>query len=139
MDITDFIREGARQRGDRPAVICDGETLTYAELHERSCRLANALADLGLEPGERVATLGDNSPETLEQMSGVALGAYVRSSLYTHNSADTNLYLLDLIEASALLVQRKHYDAIAPRLAEIASLRHVLVFDGDAPAEENDY
>jgi acyl-CoA synthetase (AMP-forming)/AMP-acid ligase II len=139
MDITDFIRDVARERGDRPAVVCDGETLTYAELHERSCRLANALAELGLEPGERVATLGDNSPETLEQMSGVALGAYVRSSLYTHNSADTNLYLLDLIEASALLVQRKHYDAIASRLAEVASLRHVLVFDGDAPTEETDY
>jgi acyl-CoA synthetase (AMP-forming)/AMP-acid ligase II len=138
MDICDLIREGARVRPDRPAVICDGETLTYAMLHERSCRLANALANLGIEPGERVATLGDNCPQTLEQMSGIALGAFVRSSLYTHNSADTNLYLLDLIEASALLVQGKHYDAIAPRLSEIASLRHVLVFDGDAP-DGHDY
>jgi acyl-CoA synthetase (AMP-forming)/AMP-acid ligase II len=139
VDICDHIRERASEQGDRPAVICDGETLTYAELHERSCRLANALAGLGVQPGERVATLGDNCPQTLEQMSGIALGAYVRSSLYTHNSADTNLYLLDLIEAAALLVQRKHYDALAPRLAEVASLRHVLVFDGDVPDQDSDY
>ena len=54
-------------------------------------------------------------------MSGLALGGYVRTSLYTHNSAKSNLYLLDLVEAAALIVQRKHYDAMAPHLDEIGS------------------
>jgi len=112
---------------------CDDQTQTYEQLYERSCRLANALKELGVEPGERIATLSDNCPETVEQMAGIALGGYVRTALYTHNSGESNLYLLDLVEASVLIVEAKHYDAVAPHLADAASVRHVLVFGADTP------
>ncbi|MFT8472440.1 acetate--CoA ligase [Acetobacter persici] len=48
-------------RGDQVALISHregrpgAEQITYAMLHERVCRLANALTDLGVEKGERVA------------------------------------------------------------------------------------
>jgi acyl-CoA synthetase (AMP-forming)/AMP-acid ligase II len=92
-----------------------------------------------VEPGERVATLGDNSLESIEQLGGVALGGYVRCSLYTHNIPESNRYLLDLVQASALLIQRRHYDALAPHLPEVATLRHVLVFDGEPLDGASDY
>ena len=31
-----------------------GETLTYAELDDKATRLANAVADTGLEPGDHI-------------------------------------------------------------------------------------
>jgi acyl-CoA synthetase (AMP-forming)/AMP-acid ligase II len=139
MELSSIIRNGAREHPDRPAVRCGAQTQTYGQLHQRSCRLANTLRKLGVEPGERVATLGENCLQSIEQMSGLALGGYVRSSLYTHNAAESNLYLLNLVEASALIVQRKHYDALAPQLDEVASLRHVLVFDGQAQQAAIDY
>jgi acyl-CoA synthetase (AMP-forming)/AMP-acid ligase II len=139
MELSATIRAGARAHPDSPAVRCGGATQTYAQLYERSCRLANALSALGIEPGERVATLGDNCIESIEQMSGLALGGYVRSSLYTHNAPESNLYLLDLVGASALLVARKHYDGLAPHLNGVETLRQVLVFDGDAADDESDY
>ena len=133
MELTTLIRKGSRQFADAPAVVCEGTTQTYRELHERSCRLANALTGLGVERGERVMLLSDNCAETLEQLGGIALGGFVRSAAYTHNSAESNLYLLNLVEAAALIVQRKHYDVIAPHLEEAGALRHVIVFEGDAP------
>src|SRR3954463_10928524 len=139
MDLTIITRRGARQFAESVAVRCDDHTQTYELLYERSCRLANALCDLGVQPGERVATLSDNCLETVEQMAGIALGGDVRTALYTHNSGESNLYLLDLVEASVLIVQAKHYDAIAPQLPNAASLRHVIVFDGDTPAGTLDY
>jgi acyl-CoA synthetase (AMP-forming)/AMP-acid ligase II len=139
MDLTIITRRGARQFADSVAVRCDEQTQTYEQLYERSCRLANALCDLGVEPGERVATLSDNCFETVEQMAGIALGGYVRTALYTHNSGESNLYLLDLVKAAVLIVEAKHYDAIAPQLADTASVRHVVVFGGDAPAGTVDY
>lgn len=139
MDLASLIRTGARRHGDHPAIVCDGVAQSYAQVYERSCRLDNALAGLGVEAGERVATLADNSPEALELILGVALGGYVRSSLYTHNSAEVNTYLLDAIEASVLLVQRRHYEAIAPRLGAVPSVRHVIVFDGPTPDGALDY
>jgi acyl-CoA synthetase (AMP-forming)/AMP-acid ligase II len=139
MELSATIRAGAREHPDQPAVRCDGRTQTYAQLYERSCRLANALADAGIEPGERVATLGDNCLQSIEQMSGLAIGGFVRSSLYTHNAPESNLYLLNLVDASALLIQRKHYDAIATRLTAVATLRRIFVFDGEAPDDADDY
>jgi acyl-CoA synthetase (AMP-forming)/AMP-acid ligase II len=139
MDLTITTRRGARQFAEAVAVRCDDHTQTYEQLYERSCRLANALCDLGVQPGERVATLSDNCLETVEQMAGIALGGYVRTALYTHNSGESNLYLLDLVEAAVLIVEAKHYDAIAPQLADAASVRHVLVFGGETPADTLDY
>jgi acyl-CoA synthetase (AMP-forming)/AMP-acid ligase II len=133
MELSALIRAGARTHPHQVAVRCEDRSQTYADLYERSCRLANAIAATGVAPGERVATLGDNCLEAIEQLSGLALGGYVRSSLYSHNAPESNLYLLNLVEASALLIARKHYEALAPRLDEVASLRHVFVFDGQAP------
>ncbi|GAA1380329.1 long-chain fatty acid--CoA ligase [Pseudonocardia kongjuensis] len=139
MDLATLIRTGARDHPDRPAVICDDMTLDYTGLYERSCRLGNALAGLGVRPGERVATLTDNSPESLELILGVALGGYVRASLYTHNTPATNVALLDTIGATVLIAQRTHHDLIAPHLAGAGALRHVIVLDGPAPAGAHGY
>lgn len=139
MDLASLIRTGATQHAERPAIVCDDTTQSYAQVYRRSCQLDNALAGLGVVQGERVATLTDNSPEALELILGVALGGYVRASLYTHNSVETNLYLLDAIGASVLIVQRQHYDAIAGHLHAARTVRHVLVLDGAAPSGALDY
>lgn len=47
--------------------------LTYAELWERSCRLANALLALGIRPGDRVATLMFNSARYVEIYHAIAV------------------------------------------------------------------
>ncbi|MBV8524341.1 MAG: acetate--CoA ligase [Acetobacteraceae bacterium] len=49
------------QRGDQPAIIWEGDdpnqskTVTYRELHEQVCRLANVLKGLGVKRGDRVS------------------------------------------------------------------------------------
>jgi acyl-CoA synthetase (AMP-forming)/AMP-acid ligase II len=140
MDITALTRKGAQQFADSIAVSFEGKSLTYAQLFERSCRLANALDALGVRPGERVATMCDNSLEAVELITGVALGGYVRAALYTHNSAESNLYQLDdLIEASVLLIDAAHYEHLAAPLAHAKHPRHVLVLGGPAPPGTLDY
>ncbi|UOX91006.1 amino acid adenylation domain-containing protein [Amycolatopsis sp. FBCC-B4732] len=42
---------------DRPAVTCDGVSVTYAELDRRANRLAHALIAAGVRPGDRVGLL----------------------------------------------------------------------------------
>ena len=43
----------------------DGETISYAGVLERSARAANALADIGVRPGDRVAVQVEKSPAML--------------------------------------------------------------------------
>ncbi len=55
--------EVAARHPDRPYVLHERGVLTYAEVRDRSVRLAAGLIGLGVEPGERVALLVDNRPD----------------------------------------------------------------------------
>lgn len=61
---------------DKTAVWFDGGTRTYAELRDRSRRLAHGLAELGVQQGTRVALMLGNRIEHVEAYFAVAtLGA----------------------------------------------------------------
>lgn len=76
--LANLIRRHDRERPNRVALICGERRLTYAELNERSSRAANALADLGIGAGDRIAVLLKNSVEFYEIVYGAAkVGATV--------------------------------------------------------------
>ncbi|PZG46675.1 AMP-dependent acyl-CoA synthetase [Spongiactinospora gelatinilytica] len=127
IDPATTLRETVSAHGDALAVVCDERRQTYAEMYGRACRLANALRDAGIEPGDRVAVLADNDLESIEIIAGLALGGYVNCPLYTHHTAEGNAYLLNLIEATALIVQARHHAALAPLLGTVPGLRLTVV------------
>ncbi len=51
---------------DRTAMIFDGREFTYQQISQRVNRMANALAELGVHPGDRVATMQVNSHRSIE-------------------------------------------------------------------------
>ncbi|MGC5051277.1 AMP-binding protein [Micromonospora sp. DT48] len=69
------LRQAAARDPGRVAVIDDrGNELTYAELLDRSMRLARALrAGLGVQPGDRVAVLCRNHPGLIETVVAATL------------------------------------------------------------------
>jgi acetyl-CoA synthetase len=68
-------------RGDRVAIHWEGEpgdtrTITYADLHREVCRAANALTELGVRAGDRVAIYLPMIPEaTVAMLACARLGA----------------------------------------------------------------
>ncbi|WP_215541534.1 non-ribosomal peptide synthetase [Amycolatopsis sp. CA-230715] len=72
----------ARQVGispDAPALVCDGDTWTYAELDAWANRIAHSLVARGVRPGQRVAVELGRSPVLFAAILGVlkAGAAYV--------------------------------------------------------------
>jgi long-chain acyl-CoA synthetase len=57
-----------RWLGTKPALICDEEVLSWAELERATNRLANGLVALGVARGDRVVVLMRNSMEMVEVM-----------------------------------------------------------------------
>jgi long-chain acyl-CoA synthetase len=64
--VADVVREHASSRPDVVALRCGARALTYAELDDRSNRLAQALLSAGVRAGDRVAHLDRTSPEVVE-------------------------------------------------------------------------
>ncbi|WP_433274368.1 acyl-CoA synthetase [Pseudonocardia xinjiangensis] len=91
---------------DKPAVIMSdsGAVLTYAELDDRSVRLANVLREAGLRPGDGVALLAENRLEF-----HVVYWAAMRSGLYFtplnhHLTAAEIVHIVNDCGAKALVV-----------------------------------
>lgn len=76
-----------------PAVMCGEETRTFAEIDERSTRLANALLAGGLTPGDRVVCLLKNSIRCVELDFGLAKAGLVRVSINPRSTAKELAYI----------------------------------------------
>ncbi len=77
MDLSDLIARNAAFTPDKPAILFEGETLSYAALAERIEQTARALkAEFGVSRGDRVAILSLNRPDYLVLLYACArLGA----------------------------------------------------------------
>lgn len=62
----------AHHQPTTPAVLFEGRTMTYEQLHRESNRIAHALQAAGLTPGDRVAYLGKESEHYYEILFGCA-------------------------------------------------------------------
>jgi acyl-CoA synthetase (AMP-forming)/AMP-acid ligase II len=125
----EILRRSARLYWSRPAVIAHGQTQTFGELYDRSCRLANALLSHGLCPGDRVAILGDNSIRSLEQIAAIAVANLVRCPLSAGSAAEAQVHALNDVAASALIVDRRYLDGLKGHLERVESLQLILVAD----------
>jgi long-chain acyl-CoA synthetase len=70
--VADVVRKVADKHGDRVALLHGDRHITYAELDERSNRLARALLASGVGKGSRVAYLDRTSPEVIELLFAVS-------------------------------------------------------------------
>src|SRR5262245_20727449 len=71
--VSALLEHAARRFPERPACTLFDETVSYAQLHEQSRRLAGALAKLGVGPGRFVGMLRPNVPEYLAALQATWL------------------------------------------------------------------
>src|SRR6476661_5539037 len=72
MLVSDIVEYGARKHPDRIALRFEDDTVSYAELRDRSRRLAGALLGVAA-PGDRVAILSTNCTEYFDCYYGVPM------------------------------------------------------------------
>ena len=97
--------------GDKPLLICDGETLTYADADERSNRIASSLIEQGINRGDVVATLMYNSVDhACIWLACIKLGA-VFAALNVSLSPDELIYSLGDTAAKLIVVDHQQLDS----------------------------
>ncbi|BAJ33239.1 MULTISPECIES: long-chain fatty acid--CoA ligase [Kitasatospora] len=93
----------ARKTPHRTALVHGGHRHSYADLHERSTRLAHALRTAGIRRGDRIAYLGPNHPSFLETLFAAGLLGALFVPLNTRLALPEIAHQLDDCGARALI------------------------------------
>jgi acyl-CoA synthetase (AMP-forming)/AMP-acid ligase II len=102
---------------EREAFVTVDRRITYAEADERATRLAHALAERGVGPGDHVALYLYNGVEYLEAMFAAYKIRAVPVNVNYRYVEEELRYLLDDSDAKAVIFHRE----FAPKLAAIRS------------------
>ena len=129
MDVRSLMRRAARYYADCEAVQAEDRSLTYAAAWSRGLRLANALLEMGLAPGDRVGVLEDNGIGAQDVFAGAAAAGLVRVPLYARNSPESHRHMLDHTGCRALIVTESYLESVAHVQKEVPSIEHVVVRD----------
>jgi fatty-acyl-CoA synthase len=115
----------------KTALVFEGTTRTYGELRIASRKVANALAGLGIEPGERVALLTRNRLEFMEIEAGISAARAIMVALDWRLRADELANLLNRSAARAIFVEGRFLGAILElrRSGAVPALRTVIGLD----------
>jgi fatty-acyl-CoA synthase len=107
MDLSDLIERNAAFTPDKPAIVFEGEFLSYAALHARIERAARALkAELGVSRGDRVAILSLNRPDYLVLLYACARLGAMLVPLNWRLAVAEQVFILTDASAKALLLER---------------------------------
>jgi 3-oxocholest-4-en-26-oate---CoA ligase len=111
---------------EREAVVVGARRLTYAQLEDRTNRLAQHLAARGIGPGDHVALYLENSTEYLEAMMAAWKLRAVTINVNHRYVADELAYLLDDSDAVAVLTQPSLLPTVEAVLDRVPAVRFTL-------------
>jgi crotonobetaine/carnitine-CoA ligase len=103
-----FIRRFVHLAATEPSRVFarfDGEALTFAALYANAARIAGLLRDRGVQPGDRVAVMLENSPDAVALLLALAMSGAVWVPLNVQLRADGLRYIVDDAEPRALIAR----------------------------------
>ncbi len=118
-------------RGDKIAIFCEDERLTYAQLGEMANRVGNGLKGLGIEKGARLMLLLLDTPEFPAAFFGSMRAGYVPIPANTVLPPEDYEYFLRDSGAKAVIVSKALYPKIEQVRRNCPELEHVIVVEGD--------
>src|SRR5690242_15666403 len=125
LNLGEIVAAHARLFPDKVGTRDSHRALTYREWNARACRLANALLDLGLAKGDRVALLAYNRVEWMELYIALAKAGLVAVPINFRLVTPEIQYIAEHSRAKAIVVQ----DDLAP---QVEALRDRLPIRDDA-------
>jgi len=126
----DFARRTRRLHGSRAAVV-DGELrLTYEQFFDRCDRWSAALQDLGVAPGDRVATIAQNTHAQLESFYSVPQTGAVLVPVNYRLTPKDFAYIVNHSGASVVCADGDYLAAVDSVRDQMPAVRHFVAFEG---------
>jgi benzoate-CoA ligase family protein len=126
-DASRLLFDNVAFRGDAPALRTLNGAVTYGALADRALRFGQILHRAGLEPGDRVLLLMDDTPEYAAAIFGAIRGGFVPMLINTLSTVDLLRFYLEDSGARAAIVDGSFASSFAEASAGAASLRISIV------------
>ncbi|MFC1532231.1 long-chain-fatty-acid--CoA ligase [Thermodesulfobacteriota bacterium] len=139
MNVRDVLVKTAMQFPDKELLMSPEKRYTGRQVIERAFRISNALLDLGLEKGDKVAVLLTNSHQSVECFCGIMSAGMARVPLNMRNSAGEHLFMLNDSEAKAVMVGEEYTKVIDSVLPEAKTVKHAICVTGPSPGSMLSY
>jgi benzoate-CoA ligase family protein len=124
-------------RDKKVAIHAGEEEVTYGDLFDRACRVANLLRDMGVRREERVLLLLHDTPAFPAAFLGAMRMGAVAVPLNTHYRASDLAYFVDDSYAPVIIAESALLDAVRPVIDDRRDDLRVLVANGDTGGYES--
>ncbi len=125
-----FLRYARQQFPDATAIVCKGSRFTYAQFGDRAARLAGALRQAGVKPGDRVAFMSLNCHRLLEAYFGVLEAGAILLPLNIRLAPREQAFVLNDASATILFVENEFLPVVDSFRASVPSLKSIVLLDG---------
>jgi len=129
--IRDMIETQAQHIADKVVIRFYDQDITYRELEEKSNSIANGLRKLGVNKGDRVCILMDNSPEFYYAYFGIIKLGAIAGPVNCWWQSEEIKYLLNDSGAVAIFFDTAYKNHIDSIKDDTPALKHIIERDGD--------
>ena len=133
MKVGAMLRAHARRHPEKTAIVLGEETLSFAQLDERSDRIANALLDRGVKTGERVVVYVGNSLALVELIAGVWKSGAILVPVTTWITGPELAFMVSDCTPVMIIHGPDQTDAVDEALKDAGDVARVFIGD-NAPA-----
>lgn len=135
MYLTQGLQRALQQTPDSVVTICGARRRTFSEFGQRIARLAGALQQLGMAPGDRVSTLALNSDRYIECMMATWWGGGALNPVNIRWAVPEIVYSLDDCDTGILFVD-DHFLPLVPGIRASARRAPVVIYIGEGQAPQ---
>jgi len=131
MNTTDFLSISNAICPDRTLIVYEGNQWTFAQINERSNRMANALAKMGIQRGDRIGMLQMNCNQYIEAYFAAAKLGAIFVPLNFRAKTDELSYMISNAEAKILFVGSRYLDLARQILPELPTVEQPISLDAE--------
>jgi long-chain acyl-CoA synthetase len=133
MNLASLAEKNFAEFGEYDRLVFEGRTFTNRELHDASCRFAQALLDLGCRDGDKVVLMMPNSPEVFVTYPAVwRAGLVVIPVLFLLEPREL-AYIVENSRAKVVVTSPEVYPKVMEGLREHGDVRVVVTGPGAPP------
>ena len=122
-----LLRDRAGQHADKPFLLYNGQSFTYAQAYEQSRRIAGGLTAAGVKPKQHVAIMMENRPEVVWLNFALALIGAVAVPINNASRGDMLAYYIQQSDAAAIVIDEVFVERFAAAQVDASALDTVVV------------